>query len=314
MQPTVDLSAQRTRIRAALLATPVESNRTIARRIGCHHVTVGTVRKLLESTGEISKVDKTVGADGKAYSRQPIKVKTQEPPSLDEQVAEATAPLVQAARTNGRRDELIGALRALLDRLAGDQPHVKDVQAPNVIEPEAIRDGDSADIQRETIAEEIEPTPGAGVSDGPEIHPVIAEPVGKAQWPPAASVPRAHVRPLRDVMRDITPSDAPNSSYAVSAEGVEERLADVEEAEEYPPVQLAPATPREGNWILGTVAYINAFTQCGRVYFPKCGDLQFSDRTPREAGLVLRRGLEVDCRFVERHGHPWIVELARPAA
>jgi len=42
------------------------ANNVIAGMLGVHHTTVVTVRKELESTCEISKLDKTVGKDGKA--------------------------------------------------------------------------------------------------------------------------------------------------------------------------------------------------------------------------------------------------------
>ena len=47
-------------------AQPEKSDRAIAREVKADHKTVGAVRAKLETTGEIARLDKTVGADGKA--------------------------------------------------------------------------------------------------------------------------------------------------------------------------------------------------------------------------------------------------------
>jgi hypothetical protein len=52
-------------IAKVLKAKPEASNRTVAKQVRAHHTTVGTVRAEMESTGEISQLDKTTGADGK---------------------------------------------------------------------------------------------------------------------------------------------------------------------------------------------------------------------------------------------------------
>lgn len=44
---------------------PVQSDRTIAKKTGADHKTVGVVRTKLESTGEIPQLDKRKGSDGK---------------------------------------------------------------------------------------------------------------------------------------------------------------------------------------------------------------------------------------------------------
>lgn len=66
-------------IRAQLKATPQMSNRQIAAGLGVNHMTVGTQRKQLESTGEIRQFNRTVGADGKERPRQ---VERQQPVSI----------------------------------------------------------------------------------------------------------------------------------------------------------------------------------------------------------------------------------------
>jgi ParB-like nuclease domain len=49
-----------------LKATPEKSNRQIGSEIGATHVTVGAVLRELESTGQIDRLAKTTGKDGKA--------------------------------------------------------------------------------------------------------------------------------------------------------------------------------------------------------------------------------------------------------
>jgi hypothetical protein len=343
----VDLNAQRTRIKAALLADPVASNRTIAKQIDCHHVTVGAVRRLLEAAGEISAEGKTLGADGKSYTR---KARTggrgPRPPSRDPRPAGAVEPVVVCACMQGSREAQVAAVQRLLTKLKRGGPSAPDLSSST-----------SADTSEPAVAEnglppvaDVEPVPPddtngqlsvvdndarAGSENrngernppdhsGAVVGPVADEPVAEAQRRPAKKPWTPPRSPRRNVTRDITPDDynnlpleAANGRTEDLAEEVEGQLAEVEEAEESPVAeQQSPTRPaRNGDWTRGTVDYINLFTQCGRVYVPEFGDdLQFSDKTPREAGLVLRRGLEVDCRFVERHGHPWIVELARPAA
>jgi hypothetical protein len=58
-------------IAAELRAQPEKSNRVIAKQINVDHKTVGAVRERLASTGEISRLDKTVGTDGRARAASP---------------------------------------------------------------------------------------------------------------------------------------------------------------------------------------------------------------------------------------------------
>lgn len=278
----VVLDAQRGRIRAALLATPTASNRAIGTRVGSHHVTVGTVRKLLEAAGEITTVDKTVGADGKAYFRRPIKV--HEPSVLDRQVTEANASLVQEAQTNGRCGELIAALRRLLKGLVVEQR--RDVPLA------------------EPVGEVVD------VADVPEV--------------PAK---KAAVHNVRDVALDIQPADDADlqrsqrvTSDAATLEPTDERVAHEDEAalNRKPAAVEAsePAPEPEGWWELGRVVHLHFATQCGRVRLDDGAELNFTDKTLREPGLVLRVGVEVDCRVIEvaDSGRRYVraVELAKP--
>ena len=57
-------------IREQLRETPEKSDRQIARELGVHQSTVGSQRKELEWSGEVSKLDTSTGSDGKQYPRQ----------------------------------------------------------------------------------------------------------------------------------------------------------------------------------------------------------------------------------------------------
>jgi hypothetical protein len=57
-----------------LKAKPDHSNRTIAKQVKADHKTVGTVREKLESTGEIPRLDKTTGGDGKERRHPEAKI------------------------------------------------------------------------------------------------------------------------------------------------------------------------------------------------------------------------------------------------
>jgi hypothetical protein len=58
-------------IAKVIKAKPEESDRSIAKKVKRDHKTVAKVRKKLESTGEVSPVQKRVGADGKKRGRPP---------------------------------------------------------------------------------------------------------------------------------------------------------------------------------------------------------------------------------------------------
>ncbi len=50
---------------------PVQSDRIIAKKTGADHKTVGVVRSKLESTGEIPRLEKRAGADGRVRKAEP---------------------------------------------------------------------------------------------------------------------------------------------------------------------------------------------------------------------------------------------------
>jgi len=59
-------------------AAPEKSDRQLAKAIGVSPTTVGTARKDLEVKGELSKLDSSIGADGKERPRQ-VERKAPEP-------------------------------------------------------------------------------------------------------------------------------------------------------------------------------------------------------------------------------------------
>jgi len=74
-----------------LKTDPVQSNRTVSKKTGVDHKTVGGVRNDMESTGEIPQLDKRKGSDGRVRKSVPSREKrpavedTPSPsPSLDE--------------------------------------------------------------------------------------------------------------------------------------------------------------------------------------------------------------------------------------
>lgn len=93
-------------IRQQLKDTPEKSDRQIAAGLGVSPTTVGTARRELEDTGQVSKLDTSTGTDGKTYPRQPV----QKPITIfepTESKVECAKELVQAASP-----ELIEAVAA----------------------------------------------------------------------------------------------------------------------------------------------------------------------------------------------------------
>ncbi|MBR0750259.1 hypothetical protein JQ582_40800 [Bradyrhizobium japonicum] len=82
-------------------ATPEKSNRQIAEIARVSHVTVGTVRAKLKSTGQIDQLTKTVGKDGRARkqpTQQPTVTK-QKDPAIAAAADRAVARSEQSQRT-----------------------------------------------------------------------------------------------------------------------------------------------------------------------------------------------------------------------
>jgi transposase len=281
-------------IKVALLENPGLSNRQIAKRIGgAHHVTVGTVRAKMENAGELQRTDVVRGGDGKSYSKaktaKPKPKATKPDPTLDDQVKMAMTSLLRTAKRDERLEELADAFRKFY--------------GAHLVPPRVTPTAPLAEVGTEVA----DPAKPHAVARDPEEPFGASPPVSEAS-PPKLGVPP--VRNLRDVTRDITP-DADNDDYGDLP--TEERIA---LHEDQAALERTPQPEPEGWWELAKVVHLHQATHCGRVRFRDGGELDFTDKTPREDGLVLKVGLDVDCRIVElsKDGRRYtpIVELASP--
>jgi hypothetical protein len=271
----------------ALKCDPTLSNRAIGRAVNAHHVTVGTVRAKLEKAGELQRTDTLKGADGKSYSKAKIsrpkaaKANASKPLLIDKLVSSAMAGLLHAAQKDGGLDELADAFRRYY------VPHL----VPPPIMPEV------------PVATEV--------ADPPSVTAKPQEPAREPSQSHASPAPK-----VRDVARDIQP-DADNDDYGDLP--TEERIALYEDPACLNRTPAAgsgrePEPTRVGEWWeFAKVVHLHQATQCGRVRLHYGVELNFTDKTPLEPGLVLKVGLEVDCRMVEQPGrYPTIAELASP--
>jgi hypothetical protein len=300
----VNVEQNRAAIKAALKVNPGRSNRYIGRLVGVHHVTVGLVRRLMENAGEMPRMEAMLGADGKSYSRDrahaPAKTS-----SLDDLLSTALTSLTCDVRKEGRVGELASALKRHAQRLS--------IEAK-----QSNSDGH--------VAGQAKPEPAivAGSSDT-STAPAPGEPPQPATEPPPA------LRTWRDVARDIAveterralanevaeerhPSDGVERSGPAERDQVAPHQQRIGADTREPDVSANRTGAAESWWERAQVCHLHQLTQCGRVRVDD-GELNFSDHTPREAGLVLRTGMDVDVRLVERKpGWVQVVELAQVEA
>ena len=122
-------------IAKVLKAKPEASNRQIAKQVKAHHTTVGTVRAEMESTGEISQLDKTTGADGKKR-KKPAKKRAVEPDQerrdREECVALYQKVLDAEQRATGSAEIPTEVRRAFYE---ATDPAVVDDQAVEILPP-----------------------------------------------------------------------------------------------------------------------------------------------------------------------------------
>jgi transposase len=128
-------------IAKVLKAKPEASNRQIAKQVKAHHTTVGTVRAELESTGEISQLDKTTGADGKKR-KKPAKKRAVEP-DQERRDREERVALYQKVLDEERAAEqrATGSAEISADErreyyAATENPTIVDGQAVEILPPE----------------------------------------------------------------------------------------------------------------------------------------------------------------------------------
>jgi predicted ArsR family transcriptional regulator len=114
----VNVDQRREAIRAALRESPGISDRQLAKRLGMHHVTVGTQRKAMEAAGEIQRAATSLGADGKTYAKakasrpKPVRAKANMPVSMARLVSTAMSNLLRLAKKERRMPELAQVRRA----------------------------------------------------------------------------------------------------------------------------------------------------------------------------------------------------------
>jgi hypothetical protein len=257
----------------------------------------------------------TIGGDGKTYkvpartdAGTPAKWPGAAPLNMHMNiVATATAPGAQNS-TSPSIDGLISLELAVFARKAQREKSVAELAA--ALKRYAAKLAGSAAV---TV---------------PEVLPVVAEPV-VASAPVPDGTPRqqpAPPKPLRDVRRDIMPAAhnaADNADYGdppvegsatekpISASEPTAQVEDLGATEK--PISVSEDEP-EFLLEIGKIVHLHQATQCGRIRVPD-GDLNFDGRIRLEPGLVLRQGMEVDCRLLERSpGWVQVLEMAKVQA
>ena len=103
-------------IRDQLKATPEQSDRQIAKALGVHQSTVGTQRKELEQSGQLSKLDTSKGTDGKEYPRKRKPVSVFNPTKREEKAMKK--PEVVARMQEDGTSPLVASMKVLSEAKA----------------------------------------------------------------------------------------------------------------------------------------------------------------------------------------------------
>jgi hypothetical protein len=112
---------------------PELSNRAIANMAHVSHVTVGTVRTKMQSTGQIDQLKKTVGKDGKAR-KQPAKRKSRDLPSLSEIIAQPCEEDERCTECNGTNQTSAAEIGAAREQyLAAAKPLTKEEKMNEIL-------------------------------------------------------------------------------------------------------------------------------------------------------------------------------------
>jgi hypothetical protein len=118
-------------IAKVIAAKPEASDRQIAKQVKADHKTVGSVRAEREATGELSPVEKRIGADGKAR-KQPAVKKTATIPSQVKRELEAKEAHIDELETAREHDkDLAEELCAAKIKIAGLESEVEELKAEN---------------------------------------------------------------------------------------------------------------------------------------------------------------------------------------
>ena len=99
--------------------TPGRTNRWVAKQLGVHHATVGSVRGEMQSVGQIIQLDRRVGSDGKSYSSAKKYWQSKENSSDDPLILYPTPASVTEALLN--RERFTGTI---LEPASGDDAMV----------------------------------------------------------------------------------------------------------------------------------------------------------------------------------------------
>jgi hypothetical protein len=311
-----NVDQRREAIRAALRESPGISDRQLGKRLGVHHVTIGTQRKAMENAGELQRAAATLGPDGKSYSkdrRKAGKAKASKPVSLGRLVSTAMSNLMRRAEKEHRMPELAQAFQSYVERLGTKNkgtgavlPAVlkKDIEPalPSVPEPALpdLRTRHAGGVSNDRVD-----------FDTPEV-PAAEERKRRAAEANAAAR-HFQAQTLRDVRRDILVApaalgdndqknviipDADNDDYGDLPTEEQVALSEVEAPKTLPePPPLLGQEPGHW-WEKATVMSFFPATQCGVVGLATGGNLQIVHTTLREDGLVLEKGAEVDVRLV----------------
>jgi hypothetical protein len=117
-----------------IAAQPEKSDRQIAKQVKADHKTVGAIRRAKESTGEVSPVEKRVGADGRARKQPAAKSEseTEQPCRKTRLERQLDADAFNRLRDEQTHNEdLAEKLRAAEIKIAGLESEVEELKAEN---------------------------------------------------------------------------------------------------------------------------------------------------------------------------------------
>lgn len=126
----LDREGKRKIIERMLKEFPEKSNTAIGNTVGADHKTVGTIRNKLETTGEIPKLDKTVGQDGRARTTTPVIKKnkiTEVPVQIEEVVADMKEELIEDTGEYLKVGKMSGNVIRTTSTLEGHKARAKKV-------------------------------------------------------------------------------------------------------------------------------------------------------------------------------------------